>query len=169
MNRRTVFWSVFLIVIGILLLVKLLFHLEFNWFSAAFAVLLLESGISLLIYARSGGPHAYHFEGGTHLFMVGRIVSGADDKQVNVIFSDAQVELPAMLPEKMEINSIFSNAVVQLPAGWSARASCSCAFGSLTTPEGNLSGFGQKVFIVGEGQQCQLTLNAVFGQLVLHD
>lgn len=169
MNRNGIFWSVYMILIGVLLLIKLIFRLEFNWFSAAFAVLLLQCGAVLLISSSSARGPVFCSRGGVHMFMAGKIVPQSGDTRILAVFSDAQIELPAVLPPEMEISSILANTTLQLPAGWSARAETSCAFGQISTPEGNIDGFGDKVFIVGEGQQCRLRLNAVFGRLVIRD
>lgn len=169
MNRKTIFWSIYLILVGLLLLVKLLFNLHFGWFSAAFAILLLQSGIALIVWGCTNGKKSYRHEGGLHMFMSGTILPDPSDETVTVLFADARVELSAPLPPEMEISSIFANTVVQLPPSWSVRAECSVAFGNLQTPEGSISGFGDRVILVGDGQQCRLRANAVFGQLVLHD
>ena len=54
MTRMRVFWSVYCILVGIALLVKILFRLDFSGWTVAFAILLLESGVFLV----TGGSSA---------------------------------------------------------------------------------------------------------------
>lgn len=48
MTRMRVFWSVYCILVGVALLVKILFRLDFSGWTVAFAILLLESGVFLV-------------------------------------------------------------------------------------------------------------------------
>lgn len=100
MNRKTIFWSIYLILVGLLLLVKLLFNLHFGWFSAAFAILLLQSGIALIVWGCTNGKKSYRHEGGLHMFMSGTILPDPSDETVTVFFADARVELSAPCPRR---------------------------------------------------------------------
>ena len=48
MTRTRIFWSIYCILVGIALLVKIFFRLEFSGWTMAIAILLLESGVFLL-------------------------------------------------------------------------------------------------------------------------
>ncbi len=167
MNRTMIFAAIYMILIGLMLAVKAAFRLDFNGYSAATALLLLESGVFLLIFG--GRKTALRRGGGKFLFMHGRVLPSQQDTNVTVCFSDADIELPSVLPPEMEVRCFFSNCVVRLPQGRSVRAQCSVSFGDMQTPEGALSGFGEKVLIVGDGPQSLLRLRCCFGSLTLYD
>ena len=77
MTRMRVFWSVYCILVGVALLVKILFRLDFSGWTVAFAILLLESGIFLV----TGGFGLRH----------GRSAQGSGD----YFFYSGEIELPA--------------------------------------------------------------------------
>lgn len=77
MTRMRVFWSVYCILVGVALLVKILFRLDFSGWTVAFAILLLESGVFLVT-------------GGFGLRR-GRSAQGSGD----YFFYSGEIELPA--------------------------------------------------------------------------
>lgn len=68
----------------------MLFNLHFGWFSAAFAILLLQSGIALIVWGCANGKKSYRHEGGLHMFMSGTILPDPSDETVTVFFADAR-------------------------------------------------------------------------------
>ena len=86
-SQRSLFWGIFLIGIGILMIIKYQFKLNISMPRIVFGVLLLALGISMLL----GGPGL--------------------KTQSNIIFSEGNVQ--AVKPEK-EYNVIFGNLVIDL-------------------------------------------------------
>ncbi|MGN1249941.1 MAG: hypothetical protein ACI4XW_07655, partial [Candidatus Spyradocola sp.] len=79
------------------------------------------------------------------------------------------VDLVPPLNRLTSITCLFGSATIRVPQGCSVRAVCQTAFGAISTPAGALPGFGDRVFIVGDGLQTQLEVRCVFGQVTLLD
>lgn len=170
MNRSSIFWSIYLILVGVLLALKLFLRLDFSWFSAAVVVLLIEGGVFLLVSGvrhGSGGNDEFgqpYSNGNFHMFMNGSVSPLQGENEITTVFSGVNVILPQQMPPRMEINCIFGHTTVRVPEGWAAKVHASAAFGQVTTPEGNVDGFGERDLIVGSGLECVLVVNTVFGQ-----
>ena len=169
MTRMRIFWSIYCILLGILLLVKLLFRLDFNGWAAALALLLLQSGLFLITGGFGLAAHRHEQGGGNYLFFNGTIALDGSEPAVNILFANATVELIPPLNRLTSITCLFGSATIRVPRGCSVRAVCETAFGSISTPAGALPGFGDRVFIVGDGLQTQLEVRCLFGQVTLLD
>ena len=169
MSRMRIFWSVYCILLGLLLMIKLLFRLDFNGWAAALALLLLQSGLFLITGGFSLSAHRHEQGGGNYLFFNGSIALDGSEPDVNILFANATVDLIPPLNRLTSITCLFGSTTIRVPQGCSVRAVCQTAFGAITTPSGALSGFGDLVFIVGDGLQTQLEVRCVFGQVTLLD
>lgn len=169
MTRMRIFWSVYCILLGLVLLVKLLFRLEFNGWSAALALLLLLSGLFLITGGFGLAAHRHEQGGGSYLFFNGSIALDASEPEANILFANATVDLTPPLSRLTRVTCLFGNATVRVPQGCSVRAVCETAFGAISTPSGALPGFGSRVFLVGDGLQTQLEIRCLFGQVTLLD
>ena len=169
MSRMRIFWSVYCILLGLLLMIKLLFRLDFNGWAAALALLLLQSGLFLITGGFGLSAHRHEQGGGNYLFFNGSIALDGSEPDVNILFANATVDLIPPLNRLTSITCLFGSTTIRVPQGCSVRAVCQTAFGAITTPSGALSGFGDRVFIVGDGLQTQLEVRCVFGQVTLLD
>lgn len=171
MTRMRVFWSVYCILVGVALLVKILFRLDFSGWTIAFAILLLESGMFLLTggFGLRRGRTAQG--GGDYFFYTGEIEIPASDAsaETTVAFSNAEIWFTGGMPPVTRVTCLFATTTLHIPEGYSVRATCSTAFGQIDTPKGSIPGFGDRVFVVGDGLQAQLELHCVFGQINLLD
>lgn len=148
MPRMRIFWSVYLILLGLLLFVKLLLNLKFDVASAALSLLLLQSGLFLVTGGFGLCKKRYAQGGGHFLFYNGSIALGAETPDV-VLF--------------------FGNASIRIPENCSVRSVCTAAFGNISSPNGEINGFGNRILIVGDGIQTQLEVQCCFGQVTLLD
>ena len=168
MPRMRVFWSVYCILLGLILLLKLLFHWDFSAWSAALALLFLESGVFLL--TGSFGLYApKRSSGGRHLFLTGRISLAHDAPVTTLLCSNVHVDLTAPMPKVTYIRSAFSNVTVRIPEGHSVRTVCQSALSTVETPHETLRGFADRVLIIGDGLQSQLVVQSLFSQLRILD
>ena len=85
MTRTRIFWSIYCILVGIALLVKIFFRLEFSGWTMAIAILLLESGVFLL--TGSFGLNRFRREegGGTRAFFNGSIRLDAQSPDLTLV------------------------------------------------------------------------------------
>ncbi len=169
MTRMRIFWSIYCIVVGLILLVKILFRLDFSGWAVAFAILLLESGVFLLTGGFGMNRTQYASGGGDYVFFNGSIAVGAQSPALNLIFGNATVDLTPPPAPVTRITCLFGNATVRLPQGYAVRTVCTCAFGAVSTPKGSVPGFGDKVYVLGDGLQTQMEVKCVFGQVTILD
>ena len=111
MTRMRVFWSVYCILVGVALLVKILFRLDFSGWTVAFAILLLESGVFLVT-------------GGFGLRR-GRSAQGSGD----YFFYSGEIELPAS-ENAPALTTAFSNAEIWFTCGMPPVTRVTCLFSS---------------------------------------
>lgn len=169
MTRTRIFWSIYCILVGIALLVKIFFRLEFSGWTMAIAILLLESGVFLL--TGNFGLNRFRREegGGTRAFFNGSIRLDAQSPDLTLVLGNATVDFSHPMAAQSRIQCLFSDMTVRIPQGYSVRAVCSTAFGSISTPKGVQPGFGQVVCVVGDGLQVQMEIRCLFGQVNLLD
>jgi hypothetical protein len=171
MTRMRVFWSVYCILVGVALLVKILFRLDFSGWTVAFAILLLESGV-FLVTGGFGLRRGRSAQGsGDYFFYSGEIELPASENAPALItaFSNAEIWFTGGMPPVTRVTCLFSSTTIHVPEGYSVRAACSTAFGQIDTPKGSIPGFGDRVFVVSDGLQAQLELHCVFGRINLLD
>ena len=169
MTRTRIFWSIYCILVGITLLVKIFFRLEFSGWTMAIAILLLESGIFLL----TGGFGMNRFRreegGGMRAFYNGSIRLPAQSPNLILLLSHATVDFSVPMAAQTRVRCLFGDMTLRIPTGYSVRATCSSAFGSITTPKGVQPAFGEAVCVVGDGLQTQMEIQCVFGQVNVLD
>lgn len=163
------FWPLYMILCGLMLLLKLLFRLEFNVFNAAFAILLMESGVYLLLRTFRGTGKHHRVARGVNLLFFGVVKAEPADDQIAIALADAVLELPNDMPSETKIDVICARLRIKLPQGWSARVQGEAVFSAISTPEGAISGIGEKVFLLGDGQQCRVHVNAVLASVEIID
>ena len=169
LNRNRFFFPIFFILLGLTLLVKVIFRLEYNMFSVGFAILLLLSGFSLLTNGFGTRKTTAEQGGENFFFFSGTVNAQPKDERVQLFFSSAVVELSNPPREGMEVLCAFGDVRIRVPEGHSVRAQCSCAFGNIETPRGGIPGFGERSVLVGDGLQANITVHCVFGQITLVD
>lgn len=169
MPRMRIFWSVYLILLGLLLFVKLLLNLKFDVASAALSLLLLQSGLFLVTGGFGLCKKRYAQGGGHFLFYNGSIALGAETPDVVLFFGNADIDLLPPLNRLSTVICIFGNASIRIPENCSVRSVCTAAFGNISSPNGEINGFGNRILIVGDGIQTQLEVQCCFGQVTLLD
>ena len=169
MARMRIFWSVYCILLGLLLLLKLLFQWEFSAWSAAAALLCLLSGIFLLTGGFGLRMNRHASGGGLWLFFNGRLTIEEDDAPLKILFSTADVHYQMPMDRITRVTCILSDATLHIPQGCSVRTVCRTNFGDITTPQGRISGHDDRIFIVGDGLQTQMEVRAILSHVTLLD
>lgn len=169
MTRTRIFWSIYFILLGIILLIKILFRLTFSGWTMAFALLMLESGIFLLTGGFGLGKTRHARGGGDYVFFSGNVQLEGQSPRLSAVGSNVVVDLTAPPASLTSINCLMANVTVRLPQGYSLRTVCTTAFGDIRTPKGSLAGFGDRVFVFGDGLQSQMEVHCLFGQVTILD
>ena len=168
-TRMRIFWSVYCILLGLLLLLKLLFKWDFSTWSAAAALLCLTSGIFLLTGGFGLRKTRHAAGGGLWLFFNGRLSLDRDDAPLKLVFSTADIQYHPPMDRIARVYCLFSDALLHIPQGCSVRTVCSTALGDIVTPHGRISGHADRIFIIGDGLQTQMEVRAVFSHITILD
>ncbi|MGE5484847.1 MAG: hypothetical protein ACM3X4_07525 [Ignavibacteriales bacterium] len=162
-----VFWGVFLIVLGVLAILKTVFNLHFSLFRVALSVFFIYIGISILL----GGP-GYRGDRDTVLFDHRTISVGDYSDKYNVIFGSGIVDASAVRADTapvLEVNVIFSRGVLRIDPASPVRVVLNSAFGSGTAPDGSVVNFGTHTYrspAYKEGERhVEIRASVVFGAL----
>jgi predicted membrane protein len=163
------FWGILLILIGLSLVVKTVFNLDFSVFRIAIAFVFIYIGIKLFV-----GKHFEFFKEDKKQIVFGeQKVDYVNDKdEFNVIFSGATFNLQNMQFPKGEtirfkINTVLGGTEIMVPEGLAVKVKSNTVFGGTEMPNGNTSAFGE---IKYESDSCKtsepvliIETNTVFG------
>jgi hypothetical protein len=168
-----IFWGIFLILIGLSLIVKIVFHVDFPFIKIFFAFLFIYFGIKIL----TGGDFrflGYNPDGQSVIFGEKNYDTVDDGKEYNVIFSGATFALRNMefsenKPIRIKLNTIFGGSKVLVSKGTALKVHATTVFGGSKLPDENVSAFGSIQFssdTVGvEKPVLEIESSTVFGGL----
>jgi len=172
-----VFWGSFVVLLGLSIILKELFHWDIPVFRLFFGVVLVGFGVRMIL-GTSCRPQ--RCEGGSHpsvLFNNASFSPGPEGGKYDVVFGQGQVDVTGLgRPEKdvaVRLDVVFGEGRVVLKAGQPVEVRGSAAFGGIQTPSGNLPGFGDHLY---RSAACQdgkprviVEAHAVFGGLVVEE
>ncbi|MGI6316267.1 MAG: hypothetical protein ACOX17_06310 [Christensenellales bacterium] len=159
------FWAIFLILSGVVFLLKQFTTKQFNVFVVIAGIFAVMVGISLLTTSGTN-RNVFKTGEGDHVFTEQNTSTAQDTtavfSHVFADFSDAEAG------EKYQVDNVFGKTEIKLPEGKNIRIKCNCAFGQIIGDFGTLNGFGDKTFILsnGEGEEIMIRVDCVFGQVV---
>lgn len=145
------FWGVFLILIGLMLIVKYWFNLEIPVFRTMFALLLIYFGVKVLLGITNKKPTEQTTEQ-TTVFSNTKFQSdsGASDEDYNVIFGKGEIHLTEFDPEQgtkmKEINTVFGRTVLYINPAIPVKVKVTAAMGAATTPQGDTAVLGTYLY-----------------------
>ena len=158
----TLFWGIFLLAAGAVLLLKHVFNL--HWIQSGkliCGIFVVLVGISIL--TSNFGWHTFNSgDDNVTMFTSNRQVDAADGKEYTVLFGSNEYDLTD-LPQgsRIKVNCIFGSCRVKLPSG-PVDVSADCAFGNVSLPNGSVS-FGNLPYMREGENKTRVELNVVFG------
>ena len=165
-----IFWAIFLLVSGVVLLIRQFSPLNFNAFKVVLGVFVLLLGIALLTSPASSKKWSFSSDKNSSVFGQNTVYLNGSSAEHSTVFGESTVYLTDMLPgSTVEINTVFGECHVMLPAGQAIRVESSAAFGEVgTSDKTNNVNFGERNYTLeGEGEPIRLKVNVVFGQINL--
>lgn len=144
------FWGILLIVIGVSLILKIIFHIDFPIFKIVIAFVFIYLGIKILI-----GPNFKFFSErkteNTVVFGHTRFDSFEANKEYNIVFGKGEYDfsdltLDSVLVTKLDLHTVFGNSRVILPPLMPVKIEIDAAFSGVTFPNGNTASFGTSVY-----------------------
>jgi predicted membrane protein len=156
------FWGAILILIGISIILKVIFHINIPVIRILFALLLIYWGIKLIT-----GISFKKQDENTVVFGKGNMHSKSGHKEYNVIFSNASVDLTDDSLVKREVNVVFGKADILIDETKPLRIKSSSAFGAINFPDETMISFGERVYktkaYTENEKYAELEVNVVFG------
>lgn len=162
-----IFWGVLFIFIGVILILKYLFHLNIPVGRVVVAFFLVYCGIIIAF----GGRIYSQNNGGNMIFNSGEMNIADKDSEYNIIFSSGTVDLTStpVKSKKIEINCVFSKGTVIIGRDMPVVVKANSAFGATNLPDNTSISFGEHTYSSGgytDSSDCLIIeTNSVFGQL----
>ena len=163
------FWGLLLVMVGVLLMIRHVFNIDFPFFTFFFSILLIYIGIVVIRggFARQRSEDFTMFSDTSMGYDPGR-------QRYAVLFGESQVDLRGMkLTEDkyLELNCVFGEMRTKLPADLSYEIFASAAFGSLVTPDGRDTNFGNYTYrspgFTTTEPVLHITAKTVFGSMIV--
>ena len=170
---HSLFWGILLIVIGLSVVIKIVFNVDFPIFKIVVAFFFIYLGIRILV---GGNWHywGHHRDKNSVVFGEATFDKIENGTEYNVVFGKGTFDLrdykPAEdRPEMIKINTVFSNSVIILPATVPVKINVDAAFSGAQMPNGNNTSFGSVAYS-SEGADTakaylSIKVDVVFGGL----
>ena len=169
----SLFWGIVLIIIGLSLILKIVFNIEFSIFRVLFAFFLIYFGIKLFI-----GKDFTLFPDANKdnqvLFSEKTIKTVENGKEYNVIFAGSKFDLremsfPDSLTLRIKINTVFGGSQILVNPNVPIQVNSNTVFAGTKMPDGNTSAFGSLNYETDTAKRGKAKLiietNTVFGGL----
>jgi len=159
------FWGSFLILIGIALLAKHVFNLDFPFGRFIWAIFLILLGIQFLV-GFTFRPHS-----GTAMFSDAVFEYEEGRSEYSCVFGKAYLDLSKVQltqDTKIKVSTVFGEMVVRIDDSTNISIKGNSAFGNVVMPNGSTANFGDVVWKSSGYQETGPTLfikaETVFGQ-----
>ncbi len=155
---KGLFWGIFLIGAGLILLIKHIFKLNISSGRAIIGLFILCIGLNIII-----GSNV------TNRGFIFNFNNTSNKGEYNVIFNSGTIDLSSVESNRgtVEINVVFGSAEIILPEDREVKIQVNSAFASTQLPDGNKIVFGNGEYLHSpddaEGKSLRIEINTVFG------
>ena len=165
--------GIILILLGLSLVVKIVFNIDFPVFKLLLALFFIYFGLRIML---GGHFRLFNDVGDEQTVVFGdRTINKVEDgREYNVIFGAAKFDLSNFTVSdsqkvRIKVNTVFAGTRIILNPSTSTRINSTTAFGGTKVPDGNSSAFGDIKYesdsISGEKPKLEIETNTVFGGL----
>lgn len=162
-----IFWGLLLVIIGILVILRHVLHLNISIFRIVIAIIFIYIGISL-IAGQFGTRSSSNI-----IFSEGTIKSEILEKEYNIVFGRGYIDLTSIAPSELnksiKVATVFANTTLKIDHNMPIEIDADCAFGSTIMPDGTSVSFGDRVYRTPATSSSQSYLkiktDTVFGVL----
>jgi predicted membrane protein len=167
----SLFWGLLLILIGISLILKVVFHVDIPVFKVLIAFFFIYIGIKILT---GGSFKVFQTHRDENSIVFGETVfrEVVDQREYNVIFSKSTFDLREMQLDstkntRIKINTVFGATDFFLNNDVPVSVRANAAFAGVDLPDGNASAFGSAFYQSDSAKVAstvlELEVNTVFG------
>lgn len=163
------FWGVFLIVIGIIILLKHVLKIDIPVFRTIVGILFIYIGLCIMF---GGGVYS---SGSSVVFGERNIHVTEPEREYSVVFSSGTIDLSDVVVneyKKVKINTVFSTNRIRINKDCPVIIKSNAAFASSTLPNRLTHYFGNSTYANngGYGAEClEIELNTVFGESIVYE
>lgn len=144
------FWGVILIIIGLSLVIKIIFNIDFPIFKIVLAFIFIYIGLKIMF----GSSFRFHCHTKTQNDVVfgetnfNTVKNGAE---YNVVFSKGNFDftkavLDSTGPTKIKIHTVFGESKITIPRDMPVRIEVNAVFSGAHLPNGEMAAFGSSVY-----------------------
>ena len=142
------FWGAFLLLLGVALIIKVVFNVDFPVFKVVIGTLLILLGIRLLLGRSCISPR--HFDPEETIFNERTYDSPESGKEYTVLFGKGvydftDVDLSGGSVHT-KVSTIFGGAQIIIPADKPVRIKADAVFAGAELPDGNTAVFGSAIY-----------------------
>lgn len=170
----TLFWGLLLVILGLSLIFRIVFNIDFPLLKIVIAFVLIFLGIRIL-FGSFGGFRFQHGENDT-IFGEKRYYHTQGDRDFNLVFGKGTYDFRGYdtggSRKKIKISDVFGACVIKLDKDLPVRIKVESAFAGVQLPNGNSAVFGSSTY---ESQNfdpdkpfMDLKIEVVFGGVEVH-
>jgi hypothetical protein len=159
------FWGIFLLTSGVIILLKLTFNLQVSSGKLIFGFFILLIGVSML--TTNLNWNNFSSNDSTISFSSGQQVDAQDDKEYAVVFGSSTYDLTKLEPgSHIKINCDFSSCTIKLPSG-AVQVNTNSAFGNVHLPDGSNIPFGNGTYSTSGDNKVVVDVTCAFGSVTV--
>jgi predicted membrane protein len=144
------FWGLVLILIGLSLVIKIVFNIDFPIFKILIAFFFIYIGLKIMLgssFRIFGEPR----NKSDVVFGESNFDQVGSDKEYNVVFSKGNfdfrdIKLQPTGPTKVKINTVFGGVEIFIRRDMPVRITVEAAFSGAQLPNGNSAAFGSTIY-----------------------
>jgi len=160
------FWGIFLVLIGVSILVRIFFNIDFPVFRLFFGLFFIGIGISIIFGRQMSFSDSRNAVFGDSTFQVDQ-----PGGKYSVVFGRGVTDLtnPALYKDgaRVEVVTVFGENTIYIKKDSPVRINAVSAFGQIELPDGNNITFGNSQYSTGtidkKNLYLKLEINTVFG------
>jgi predicted membrane protein len=146
----SLFWGILLIVIGLSLVIKIVFNIDFPIFKIIIAFIFIYIGIRIMV-GSSFRPFGEHKTESDVIFGESHFKNAQHGRDYNVVFSKGNFDLRDIKlnetgPTYVKINTVFGASEVIIRREMPVRIKVDAAFAGAQLPNGNSAAFGSTIY-----------------------
>jgi len=170
-----IFFGIIIILVGISILIKVIFKIDFPIFKILFGLFLIYLGAKFIF--GSFGFSNFRSSGDDAIFNEVTIDGKINEKrEYNAVFGKATIDLRDIeLTEKVtkiEVNAVFGGCVIRLNEQTPVKINADAIFGGVDLPEGGAGGFGSSNYESDNFDEARnylvIQASAVFGGIEIN-
>lgn len=167
-----VFWGIIIVLIGLSIILREVFHINFPFIRVIFGLLLIYWGIKVIV----GGFYRNHHHHSA-VFSEAKMDARGKGGEYNIVFGNGTIDLFKMETpdrnQKVEVNVVFGSGTLILNDSIPARIEMNTVFGRVRSPERGSGGFGTSSYQTSAYKEnepyVKIEANAVFGNLEIEN